>query len=83
MKLMRAVNVNLDYDDASSESNFSYSSMDSNLDKLDAYYNREDPFEKEIYKNSEIKFKHFFSIFVKLFGDQHLPDKTLDKILKF
>ena len=73
----------LDYDDASSESNFSDSSLASDLDNLNEYYNQVDPFEKEIYKNSEIKFKHFISIFVKFFGDQHLPDKTLDKILKF
>ena len=46
----------LDYDDASSESNFSDSSLASDLDNLNEYYNQVDPFEKEIYKNSEIRF---------------------------
>jgi hypothetical protein len=73
----------LNYEDASSESNFSLSSSESENDGLNAYYDRVDPFEKEIYKNSGIKFKHFVSIFVKFFGDRHIPNKTLDKILKF
>jgi hypothetical protein len=45
------------------------------------YYNILQHF--EIYLNSEIKFKHFISVFVSLFGDLQIPDTSLDKLLKF
>ena len=38
---------------------------------------------QDIYLNSEIKFKHFISVFVFLFGDLQIPDSSLDKLLKF
>jgi hypothetical protein len=76
-------NVFYDENDENSFSDFSSTSSETNFEDLEDFYTNNDYFEKEIYLNSEIKFKHFISVFVSLFGDLQIPDTSLDKLLKF
>jgi thiol-disulfide isomerase/thioredoxin len=68
-------------DDFSSESN--YSDSDSINDHLEHFMNKYDMHEREIYAQSNIKYKHFVAIYIKEFVDLDLSNDIHNKILKF
>jgi len=69
--------------DLSSDSYFSDTNSMSSSENLKAYCQKFDPFEKDIYLNSNIKYKHFVGIYIKEFVDLDISNEIHNKFLKF
>jgi len=56
---------------------------DSSKENLDAYFQKYNPLEKDIYKSSNIKYKNFVGIYIKEFVDFDIAIGVHNRFLKF